>query len=851
MTLELQSSDDPAGILTPDERLRVFVSSTLQELQDERKAVRSAIEALGLAPVMFELGARPHAPRTLYRAYLNKSHIFVGIYWKSYGWIAADETISGLEDEYQLSSNLPKLIYLKKADQRDARLEELLARVKADDRVSYKSFSTARELKALIRNDLALMLSERFESNKPKQGAANTLPWPATPMIGRQNDCTHLEELLLREEVRLVTMTGAGGIGKTRLAIGLAHELKDRFSDGVHYVTLAAITNAELVPDTIARAIGAFETERLSALDACKARLGNQNCLLVLDNFEQVLEAADIVADLLRAAPGLKVLVTSRAPLNLSGEWEYPVYPLTLPQMDHANTPEEVGEAKAVELFVSLARAIRPEFELNEDNAADIAEITRRLDGLPLAIELATARLRVLTPKALLARLENRLALLTGGYRDLPERQRTLRRTIDWSFNLLEPAERHLFASLGVFVGGFDLLAAETLCRDSIEGDVFELLQSLVDKSLIVTIDAESRFGLLETVREYAIEKLEQLEDAADIRKRHAAYFLELAASAHSHLHEPGQLEWLNNLDRDYTNIRAAIDWAQDQNDLESVAAFGSALWYYWYVRGRTSEGLAWMLRALPGASGQSARMQILLTAAVMLGRQGKHDESLSHVELALPIIRELEDTFREIVAHITIAFAFAGLSCPDQARHALENSLELAETHGPGWIVPHVLAGLARVEASQGKLDRSVDLAERARSRQPAEGDPSVASFALITLATIRLLRREIDEAERLFLEGLAFAKSTENPNLEASSVEGLFAVAMARNQTLKAATLWGTAERLRETVSVPLLQMEERIYLPLVADARLKLGEQAFTQAINEGRRPSVDCATSYLVL
>ena len=456
--------------------MRVFVSSTLKELAAERAAASTAIGRLRLTPVLFELGAHPHPPRALYRAYLAQSDVFLGIYWQQYGWIAPGETISGLEDEYRLSAGKPRLIYVKApTPERDAKLAALLQQIQAEDSACYRPFETPEELQELIENDLALLLTERFERGQAGTAPAadarprrmNNLPVQRSALIDRAQEAATIRSLLLREDVGVVTLTGPGGSGKTRLALHVATDLQDQFADGVCWAPLAALSDSMLVVSTIAHIVGVRETGDRPVLDNLKDALRAKQLLLLLDNFEQVIDAAPAVADLLAACPRLKILATSRTPLHVQGEKELPVPPLALPDRRQLIEVGRQSQYAAVELFIQRARDVQPDFTVTNETAPVVAEICSRLDGLPLAIELAAARVKVLSPPALLRRLERRLPLLTGGGRDLPERQQTLRNTIAWSYDLLDGQQRTLFRRLAVFVGGCSLTAAEGVAEAS------------------------------------------------------------------------------------------------------------------------------------------------------------------------------------------------------------------------------------------------------------------------------------------------------------------------------------------------------------------------------------------------
>jgi predicted ATPase len=416
-------------------------------------------------------------------------------------------------------------------------------------------------------------------------------------------------DLLRGEATRLLTLTGPGGMGKTRLALQAAADLLDDFPDGTFFAQLATLSEAELLLPAVAETLGVRETAEQPLDESLKDYLSERRMLLLLDNFEQVLEAAPAVTQLLAGAPGLKVLATSRAPLGLYGEHEFPVPPLTLPDLERPPPLERLTQYEAVGLFVERARALKPDFKVTNESAPAVAEICVRLDGLPLAIELAAARIKMLPPKAMLQRLGSRLKLLTGGARDLPERQRTLRATIEWSFALLDEGEQLLFGRLAVFSGGRTLQAIGAIC--DAEGDLpreaFDGISSLVDKSLLRQEkgpDGEPRFVMLETVHEFAREKLKESEESEDIRRLHAEYFLTLAEEAYPELKGPDQLQWLERLEAEHDNMRAALTWALERKEVEEALRLGGALWWFWWMRSHNSEGRLW-LEAAPAIEGR------------------------------------------------------------------------------------------------------------------------------------------------------------------------------------------------------------------------------------------------------
>jgi predicted ATPase len=856
------------AIRTPDQRLRVFVSSTLRELAAERQAVREAVTSLRLVPVTFEQGARPHPPRDVYRAYLAQSQVFVGVYWQSYGWVAPGEQMSGLEDEYRLSAGLPRLIYVKSpAPERDPRLEQMLAEVRDAGEVSYQHFSGPDELRGLVENDLAVLLSERFEISRSRDGTpeeaplAGPLPVPPTPLVGRGHEVTTLCDLVLGEGVRLVTITGPGGVGKTRLAIEVAGRLRPSFPDGARFVDLASIRNADMVPAAVAAGLG-LSTSGAHLLTDVEAYLRPRRLVLLLDNFEQLADAAPLVAGLLRTAPGLVALVTSRVVLRLTGEHEFPVGPLPVPPDGAAH----VGQYDSVRLFVERAHAAAAGFELTSENAEAVAQICRRLDGLPLAIELAAARVRLLPPAALLARLNDWMGLLTTGARDLPQRQRTLRSTLDWSFDLLTAAEQTLFARLGTFAGTFDLAAAEAVCVDAgtspadtrLSEPVMETLSSLVDSSLVrlETRDGEPRFGLLDIVRDYALERLRGGGGWHDVHDRHARYFRALAEPAESDLSAPGQLAWLGRLETEHDNLRAALSWLVDSGQVEQAADLFEAAWRFWWLRGHASEltGLAEKIVAGSGSLPPFPQAVALTGAGFMFAANDQNARARTVFEQSLRWYGQAhEELGTALTATVLCVLGrLAGIRRDYAAASELLASSRsvLAEVRedkltGHGRLQYLLTAALVenfsgQIQLSQGDYDDAARLFANGLSVTQRARDCISLLISHYDLALSSQGQGDLAAAAEYLKKGLSLADEAGDQTTVAYYLEGLATVARRQDRPERAVRLLAAAGALRQAKGsgwlhayVPPLPHDEAV----VPALRSRLGDAAFDEAWAQG--------------
>ena len=501
-------------------------------------------------------------------------------------------------------------------------------------------------LKDLFRPERIFQLSapglpSEFPPLRTLESRPNNLPMQPTPLVGRERETAEVADRVKIEEARLLTLTGPGGTGKTRLALQAAADLLEEFEDAVFFVALATITDPALVASAIAGPLGVKESGDQPLEEGLKAYLRDRNLLLVLDNFEQVLEGAPLVGGLLDACPKLKVLATSRIPLRLYGEIEYPVPPLALPDPTVLPPLEVLTQYEAVRLFVERAKAVKGDFEITNESAPAVAEICARLDGLPLAIELAAARVRLLPPQKMLQRLGNRMKLLKGGARDLPTRQQTLRGAIDWSHDLLEEDEKTLFGRLSVFAGGRTLEAMEEICDPEGDLDALEGVESLVGKSLLKQEEGsggEPRFVMLETVHEYAREKLKESGWAEEMQRLHAAYFLAMAEEAEPELRGPREQEWMDRLEAEHDNLRVALSWSLGGGDGVLGLRLAGALGQFWKVRGHFSEGRGWLEEALAGCgeAPPDARARVLAESGNLAMDQGDFERSKASSQEAL-----------------------------------------------------------------------------------------------------------------------------------------------------------------------------------------------------------------------
>jgi predicted ATPase/class 3 adenylate cyclase len=723
----------------------------------------------------------------------------------------------------------------------------------------------------------------------------DNLPLQSTPVIGRASEVAALTTILSRSETRLVTLTGPGGTGKTRLALQVAADLRNTFRDGVYLVSLAPISDPNLVAPTIAQTMDVRETGARSVVENLRGYLRSKQLLLLLDNFEQVVAAASVVAELLAEAPGLHVLATSRVPLHVRGEQEFAVLPLAVPDSKHPPAADQLARYGAVELFVQRARAIRPDFVLTDENALAVVEICRRLDGLPLAIELAAVRSKIFPPRALLAQFGSRLTFLIGGARDAPARQQTLRATIEWSYALLDADEQALFCQLGVFVGGFTLSAAAAVCSFSsdLDGDVVARVESLVDKSMVRAdlSDDEPRFFMFETLREYAVERLVASGEAEAVRRQHAQFFLALAEEAEPQMFFQMRAYWLECLEREHDNLRAALRWCSDQQAAEAGLRLGGLLCPFWETRSYLTEGRKWLAellalaaarprtaaraKALRGAGnlayaqGDHVSAETLLTESLAIGREVGDWESIAWSQErlggitgmrrqdahSLAYLEESVALFRAIGNQRGAAWSLAGLGFHWQlmgdttaAGRLLEESVAIGRKIGDTSVTAFALHMLAQVRERQGDLITARVYEEESLAIWRGQRDPRNMAFTIVVLGRLALAQGHNAAARALWNEGLPIAAKVQDPWCIGCFLGSFVALAAAEHQPVRALRLAAATDTVFQMVGTP---------LPLATGDLVERGRAQAMQAVDavtqararaEGQAMTVEQAVAY---
>jgi predicted ATPase len=727
-----------------------------------------------------------------------------------------------------------------------------------------------RHLKKRLDFEAELGRRERTEENAPPKAEALTRPASgATPsarpnnlsaqrtsLVGRERETAQIGDMLRGHDTRLLTLTGVGGTGKTTLAYAVARQLLGEFPDGVFFIELSAIQQASLIASTIAQPLDVKETDGKPSVEALKDYLRDRNMLLIVDNLEHLPAAGPILAELLAAAPLLKVMATSRALLHLNLEREYMVPPLAAPETLTQVSTGELARNEAVRLFVERARVVNPNFALTDENARSVAEICVRLDGLPLAIELAAARVRVLSPRAILSRLDHRLQLLTGGARDLPTRQQTISGAMDWSYELLSDGEKRLFRQLAVFAGGFTLEAAEGAVKENLPAEpmieVLDGVTSLVDKSLLMAKPqprGEVRFRMLEVVREYALDRLEASGEAEQMQRHHAAYFLAFAEETEPHLHGPQPADWLKRLEEEHDNIRAALRWSL-AHDAGCAARLGAAIRYFWVFRGHLAEGLAVSqdILRLCDQIPPAVRWNLLSMAGNLAKFQGDYETARKMYEEGLSEGRSARD-----LRQVSLSCRGLGGLAYEQgdnptARGFVEEALAAARQSNDKF-------GIARSLSMLGDLART--LGDNAAARPLYEEAVAICRQLERTIATANILTNlaaaefgdgDYTAAYTHFTEGLTMQKESGGQIVGdkisiSYSLDGLAAHAVLHGETELAAKLAGAADHLRESINYNVEPAERRFRDAYLASLHIVLSEDDFSRAYGQGRKLKLD--------
>jgi predicted ATPase/transcriptional regulator with XRE-family HTH domain len=747
----------------------------------------------------------------------------------------------------------------------------------------------AGELEAFVRfargGSEAAGSASAEQAQPPSHGAmaerpgTGTLPVQLTRLIGREQVAAEIGSYLSQDDVRLLTLTGPPGIGKTSLSIQVASGLGAAFQNGVYFVALAPVVEPPMVTAAIARALGVVDTGQQPLGQHLSKLLHDRRTLLVLDNFEQVVEAAPAVVELLGSCPYLKVLVTSREALRVSGERQFLVPALETADLHDLPSLETLQNVASIALFAERARAVQPGFALTRQNASAVAAICARLQGVPLAIELAAARVSLLSPQEIESRLDTSLSLLGGGARYLPARQRTLRGAIDWSYGLLSEDEQKLFARLGVFAGGCTLAAAEAVCnaRGDLAREVVDGIASLIDKSLLIRgegVGGESRFALLEMIREYALERLaleeksdyvagfpaDEAHDApgwgAEIMKRqHAEYFLALAQGGETQLMGSQQVDWLYRLEEEHDNLRAALRWALERREIELALGLAGASWKFWELHGHLSEGRRWLAGALSipesgrkTKSMMASRAKALFAAGRLAERQGDNSSAQPLLEESLAIARQIDD--KPVIAHAlhnlsnlaTYRGAYAA------GRTLAEEGLAIRIELGDKWGMANTLHNLGFQAEAMGDYAAAREFFERSLAISRELGDNWGIAYSLDGVGLLVLEQGDYALANSLIEEGLALRRELGDKSGIARSLERLARAAGRDGRPGRAARLYGAAEALRDKEDIPMMPVDRPVHEQAVAEARSRAGKAEWSKAWQEGREMTVEQAIDF---
>jgi predicted ATPase/DNA-binding CsgD family transcriptional regulator len=689
---------------------------------------------------------------------------------------------------------------------------------------------------------------------QPRPRGTPFLPTPRTPLIGRQPEIDSARSLVLDARVPLLTLTGPGGIGKTRLALQVAAELRERFADGIWFVSLAPLRDPELVAVTLAETLGLSDPSGLPTIDRLRASLQHRETLLILDNFEHLLPATPIVADLLSACPSLQILATSRAPLRITGEHEFPVSQLELPNLGALPPADELIHTEAVALFVQRAAAANPDFALTKANASTVADICVRLDGLPLAIELAAARTRILAPDALRARLSNRLLLLTDGPRDQPPRLRTMRDAIAWSYDLLGPAEQMLFRQLAVFTGGFTLEAAAAMQGTGEEkpsaahAAVFDTVTSLVEASLLTPHRRgdETRFWMLETIRDYAMEQLVARGEETRASQRHANWYLTMTQAIEPRLFGgPDQAGAFKLLEDEHDNLRTAFAALIAAGAGEDALRLATSLLRFWHTRGYINEGRDWLGQALDLAirAPDALRAKGLVGNVAMVWPQSDREIALATLDEALQLLGDAPD--REVLAfaklaQTNIAFDLGDLALAEKSARV---GAALYEALGRRWDATILNLNLARIALAEGDLARAEAVGEQTRAVFRELGDEYGTALAEYHLGLVMTRQGNPSRALAMHLSAMRWLEALAERLLAAANMEGMAAALAELGETVWTARLLAAAQRLRDTIGATTYFVDQEARQRAAEIAAASLGNERFAAEAAIGAELSID--------